>query len=338
MIRRLLRFGLLHAMRLASLLLALSIVSFLLVRLAPIDPVQAYVGADLLKVSEQQREEIAAYWGLDKPLPQQYLAWGGAVLRGDLGTSMTYREPVASVIADRFWPSLALMASAWLLSSVIGFAAGAIAAMNRDRWPDRLIQWYCYTLAATPAFWLGLLLLMVFSVWLGWFPLALSVPAGVPADQVTLADRMSHMLLPAIVLSISGIASVALHTRSKLSDVLDSPYVLYARARGERGLQLFWRHGLRHAALPAVTLQFAAFGELFGGAVLVEQVFSYPGLGQATVQAGVRGDVPLLLGMVLCSACFVFAGNLLADLIAQLLDPRLGQGGEGHEASMAKDE
>lgn len=332
MMCRLLRFGLIKTARLAWLLLAISVVSFLLVRLAPIDPVQAYVGADLLKVGDQQREQIAAYWGLDKPLPQQYRAWASAVLRGDLGTSMTYRAAVADVIAERFWPSLALMASAWLLSGVIGFIAGATAAMNRDRWLDRVIRWSCYTLAATPAFWLGLLLLMIFAVWLDWLPLGLSVPPGVAAEQVTLADRLRHMLLPTAVLSVSGIASIALHTRQKLSDVLDSPYVLYARSRGERGLQLFWRHGLRNIALPAIMLQFASFSELFGGAVLVEQVFSYPGLGQATVQAGLRGDVPLLLGIVLFTACFVFVGNLIGDLLVQFIDPKLREGGGGHEA------
>ena len=120
---------------------------------------------------------------------------------------------------------------------------------------------------------------------------------------------------------------MALHTRQKLIDVLESDYVLFARARGEHGLVLFWRHGLRNIALPAITLQFASFSELFGGAVLAEQVFSYPGLGQATVEAGLRGDVPLLLGIVIFSAIFVFVGNLIADLIYHVVDPRTRRGG-----------
>ncbi len=134
------------------------------------------------------------------------------------------------------------------------------------------------------------------------------------------------MTLPALTLSVIGIAPIALHTRQKLLDVLASDYILFARARGERGFWLFWRHGLRAVALPAVTLQFTGFSELFGGAVLAEQVFSYPGLGQATVEAGLRGDVPLLLGIVLFSAVLVFTGNTVADLIYRAIDPRIREG------------
>ncbi len=313
--------------RLATMLTAVCIISFALVRLSPIDPVQAYVGTDLLHVGPEQRAEIAAYWGLDKPPAEQFIRWLRALLGGDMGTSMIYRESVAAVIGDRFAHSIALMASAWLLSGAIGFAAGVAAAAKCNSWIDRGIQWYCYTLASTPTFWLGLLLLMVFAVWLGWFPVGLAVPAGVSADEVMLSDRIRHMVLPALTLSVVGIAPVALHTRQKLLDVLDSDYALFARARGEKGFGLIRRHGLRNIALPAITLQFASLSELFGGAVLAEQVFSYPGLGQATVEAGVRGDVPLLLGLVLFSAVFVVAGNQLADLIYRVVDPRVREGG-----------
>jgi len=163
-------------------------------------------------------------------------------------------------------------------------------------------------------------------VWLGWLPVGLGVPAGVAAEDVSLLDRVRHLVLPAMTLSVVGVANVALHTRQKLSEVLASDYVLFARARGESGFTLFARHGLRNIALPAITLQFASFSELFGGAVLAEQVFSYPGLGQATVEAGLRGDVPLLLGLVLFSAMFVLAGNLAADGLYRLVDPRIREG------------
>ncbi|MCR3923417.1 MAG: ABC transporter permease, partial [Firmicutes bacterium] len=193
---------------------------------------------------------------------------------------------------------------------------------------DRWVQMYCLTLASTPTFWLGLLLLIVFSVSLGWFPIGLGVPAGVLAEDVTLANRLYHLILPALTLSILGVANVALHTRQKLLEVLRSDYVLLARARGEKETTILWRHGLRNIALPAITIQFASLSELFGGSVLAEQVFSYPGLGQATVQAGLRGDVPLLLAIVLFSAIFVFSGNLLADLIYRVVDPRIRLGGD----------
>ena len=214
------------------------------------------------------------------------------------------------------------MLTAWALSGIIGFAMGVMAAMKKNTFVDRIITWYCYTLASTPTFWMGLLILIVFAVWLGWFPIGLGVPAGVLAEDVSITDRIKHLILPALTLSIVGVANVALHTRQKLIEVLASDYVLFARARGEHGFVLFWRHGLRNIAMPAITLQFASFSELFGGAVLAEQVFSYPGLGQATVEAGLRGDVPLLLGIVIFSTLFVFVGNLLADFIYQFVDPR----------------
>lgn len=321
--RNLARFLIGKAIRLASLLAAISVISFLLVSRSPIDPTQAYIGADMMRVSPEQRAQIAEYWGLDKPPAERFIQWGSALLSGDMGTSMIYREPVADVIRERFLSSLALMLTAWILSGLIGFIAGAVAGMKQNTWIDRLIKWYCYTLASTPAFWLGLVLVIVFSVWLGWFPVSLGVPAGVLAENVTLGDRIYHMILPALTLSVIGISNIALHTRQKLIDVLSSDYMLFARARGERGFGLFWRHGLRNIAIPAITLQFTAFSELFGGAVLAEQVFSYPGLGQATVEAGLRGDVPLLLGVVLFSAVFVFAGNAIADLIYRFVDPRM---------------
>ncbi|WP_281247256.1 ABC transporter permease [Domibacillus mangrovi] len=316
-------FLLLKSVRMATLLVAICFISFLLIKNSPIDPIQAYIGADMLKVGPEQREKIAEHWGLDQPIIVQFVSWGSALLTGDLGTSMIYRRPVAEIIHERFLHSFVLMITAWVLSGIIGFAMGVISAMKKDTWVDKFIKWYCYTLASTPTFWLGLLMLIVFAVWLGWFPVGLGVPAGVLAENVTIADRIHHLILPAMTLSVIGVANVALHTRQKLLDVLASEYVLFARARGEHGFGLFWRHGLRNVAMPAITLQFAAFSELFGGAVLAEQVFSYPGLGQATVEAGLRGDVPLLLGLVICSALFVFVGNVIADLIYYVLDPRI---------------
>ena len=313
---------LLKSIRMATLLVAICFIAFLLIKNSPIDPVQAYIGADMLKVGPEQRERIAEYWGLNQPIMAQFWNWGSALLTGDMGVSMIFRRPVLEVISERFFPSLALMLTAWALSGIIGFAMGVMAAMKKNTLVDRIITWYCYTLASTPTFWMGLLILIVFAVYLGWFPIGLGVPAGVLAEDVSITDRIKHLILPALTLSIVGVANVALHTRQKLIEVLASDYVLFARARGEHGFVLFWRHGLRNIAMPAITLQFASFSELFGGAVLAEQVFSYPGLGQATVEAGLRGDVPLLLGIVIFSTLFVFVGNLLADVIYQFVDPR----------------
>ncbi|WP_093107839.1 ABC transporter permease [Salimicrobium album] len=313
-------------MRLAVLLVAVSAFSYILVNNSPIDPVQSYIGADMTKVSPEQRANIAEYWGLNEPPVQQLFQWGKNLLQGDMGTSLIYRDPVAGVIAERFLASLALMSVAWVLSGLFGFTFGVIAGMNEGSWMDKLIKGYCFTLASTPAFWLGLLLLMLFSVWLGWLPIGFGTPAGILAEEVTFSDRLRHLILPGLTLSIVGLANIALHTRQKLVEVMNSEYVRFARAKGEDGLTLLRRHGLRNISLPAISLHFASFGELFGGAVLAEQVFSYPGLGQAVVEAGLGGDVPLLLGIVLCSTVFVFAGNTAADVLYKTIDPRMRRG------------
>lgn len=312
--------------RLALLLGTLSAVSFALVSLSPFDPVNAYVGADMLLVGPEQRALIAERWGLNDPPVQRYLRWLGRVVRGDLGTSAIYRQPVARVIGQRFLASLGLMGMAWVISGVLGFGLGVLAGARAGSPFDRLVRWFAYIMAATPTFWLALLLLIVFSVALKWTPLCCAAPPGVPAQEVTWLQRLHHLLLPAATLSILGTANVALHTRQKLIGVLNSDYALFARAQGETPRGVVWLHGLRNIALPAITLQFASLSELFGGSVLAEQVFAYPGLGQATTQAGLRGDVPLLLGIVLFSAVFVFTGNTLADLVYRALDPRIRLG------------
>ena len=313
--------------RMASLLFAICLISFFLIKNSPIDPVQAYVSGDMLSVGPEQKQKIAEYWGLNQPARIQFVNWAKALLKGDLGISMIYRRPVFEIIRERFFNSIILMLSAWILSGALGFILGSLAALKKDSWFDRIVKWYCYTLVSVPTFWLGLLLMMVFPVWLGWFPIGLSVPPGILAGEVTLINRLSHLVLPTVTLSLAGLANVALHTRQKLIEVLASEHILFARARGIEGFPLFWQYALRNIAVPGITIQFAAFSELFGGVILAEQVFSYPGLGQATVQAGLSGDTALLLGLVIFSTFFVFTGNLIADLLYYILDPRTRESG-----------
>ena len=242
---------------------------------------------------------------------------------GNFGVSTIFNEPVLSVIGKRFITSFWLMALAWSLSGALGFGLGLIAGAREDTLLDRSIRLYAYTMASTPTFWVGMILLMIFSVSLGWTPVCCAWPPGLSAEQATLWQRLHHLLLPAITLSLIGIAQITLHTREKTIEALRSDYSIFARAQGESTIGIVFRRALRNVALPAVTLQFASLGELFGGAVLAEQVFAYPGLGRTTVEAGIRGDIPLLLGIVLFSTIFVFTGNFMADLIYHLVDPRL---------------
>ena len=313
-----------HIVRFALLMSAVGLVVFALVSMSPIDPVQANVGqAAYVNMSEAKRAQLASYWGGDVPFWERFANWAGALLQGDMGTSLRFNAPVSEVIAHRAANSLALMGIAWLLSGVLGFALGVAAGARRGGVLDRVVRSYCFLLASTPTFWLGLLILMVFAVQLGWFPIGFSVPIGVSAVDVTLADAAHHLVLPALTLSVTGVANIALHTREKVVDVLESDYVRFARARGESELSVIMHHGLRNVALPAVTLQCAFISEIFGGSVLVEQVFSYPGLGQAAVTAGLGGDVALLAGIALVSAALVFGGNLLANILYGVLDPRM---------------
>lgn len=321
---KLARFLLGKSIRLLLLLLTVSVLSFILVKLSPIDPVNAYVGSDMNLIGPEQRERIAEKWGLNDPPMEQYLRWLDNLVHGDLGTSSIYKYSVGQVIRERFAASLWLMLAAWMISGVLGFILGVIAGARRGSWIDKAISVYSYTLASAPTFWLALVLLVVFSVWLGWTPIGGSKPFGV--EDATLWQRLHHLILPAMALSVLGIANVTMHTRQKLIEVLESDYVLFARAQGESLFGTVWRHGLRNISLPAITLHFALLSELFGGAVLAETVFSYPGLGRATGEAGLRGDVPLLLAIVLFATIFVFVGNTIADLLYRQVDPRIRVG------------
>ena len=310
------------------LLFCTSIVAFVLIKASPVDPLQANVGqAALGSMSAEQMEKLEAYWGTNASPVRQYLAWITDFLKGDMGISLLYRQPVSQVIAVRMANSLPLLVCAWVLSGILGVLLGAVAGMRRQTWWDRLIRGYSLLISDTPAFWIAMLFLILFGVWLGWFPIGMSVPIGVTASEVTLADRLSHFVLPALTLSLTGTANITLHTREKMIEVMDSDYMLFARAGGEHGFGFFRRHGLRNILLPAITLQAASIGELIGGSVLVEQVFSYPGLGQAAVQAGLGSDMPLLMAVTLICAALVAAGNLIADLLYGIIDPRIRKGG-----------
>ena len=325
---RLLRILVKNSIKIITLLLAVSIVSFTLVSISPIDPVQQYLLGLGTAVSPEKRAELEQYWGVDKPPVERYMIWLNELLHGNMGESSIYRRPVAQIIAERFVNSFALMLCAWILAGLIGFALGCVMGMYHDRMPDKILKKICYVLSSVPTFWLGLLLLLIFSVWLGWFPIGFSSPIGVTSGNVTIRQKLHHLILPAFTLSLMSFSNIALHTRQKLIDVLNSEYVLFARARGEGKWTVLRRHGLRNILLPALTLQFASFAELFGGSVLAENVFSYPGLGSAVSAAGLQGDVPLLLGITLFSALFVCVGNMIADVLYCVIDPRIREVGE----------
>ena len=316
-----------NLIRIGVLLTLVSAAAFFLVSVSPLDPLKTNVGqAALGSMSPEQIAKLEEYWGVNTPPVARFTAWAGDFIRGDKGVSLLYRQPVSRVIAVKLSNSLWLMAVAWMVSGLVGILLGVVAGANRGRTVDRVISGYALITASTPAFWLALVLLMVFAVWLKVLPIGLSVPIGVEASGVTLGDRIVHAILPALTLSITGISNIAMHTREKMAQVMDSDYILFARARGDSKWTMIRRHGLRNIILPAMTLQFASISEIFGGSVLVEQVFSYPGLGQAAVTAGLGGDITLLLGITVISAAIVFAGNFTANLLYGVVDPRIRSG------------
>lgn len=313
--------------RVVLLIFAVSVVSFLLLVISPIDPIDAHFSG--LSVTEEQKAAMAAFWQFDKPPVERYCIWAADLLQGNWGISFLYNEPVINAIAEKFQETLLLMLLSWVLAGLVGFFFGIVSGVYEGTWIDKIINGFSLLCVSIPTFWLGIVVLFIFAVELQWFPFALSTPIGKIGADVTWAERLHHVVLPALTLAVTGVSAITLHTRQKMIDCLGSNYMLFAEARGETLWQRVLRHGLRNVMIPAITLHFASFAELFGGAILTEVVFSYPGLGSAVTLAGLRGDVPLLLGISFFSAIFVFVGNLIANILYAVVNPEIRKG--GHE-------
>ncbi len=314
-------------LRLTSVLFAISIICFVLMAFSPLDPLLQYLGGESAVVSGEKAQKITAELGLDQPYHIQYFRWIKKLFSGDFGYSSIYEYPVISIIKEKAGASMLLLFVSWLITGILGFTFGVIAALKEGKIADRIIKIYALAMASAPPYWVGLLLVMFFSIYLGWFPVGLSASINASRTQASFADVLSHLFLPALTLSLSGIAQMTLHVRQKLLDIFSTDYILFAKSRGEKTLMLFKNHGFRNVLLPAVTIQFSSLGEIFGGSTLVEKVFSYPGLGSAIVVAGIKGDIPLLLGISLISSVFIFVGNFIADILCYFIDPRISRGG-----------
>lgn len=309
--------------RILLLLVLISAVSFGILVNSPVDALQEQLGGTATTLSPEQKEKIIKSLELDKPPSERYKNWGLSLLQGNFGHSIVYNQPVLKLMQERFADTFFLMAFAWILSGVIGLFLGIIAAIKQGTWLDKVIKTYCMILASSPKFWLGLLFLMFFAGYLKLFPIGLTGPIGELRANVSWSTQIYHMILPALTLSFVSLADIAMHTRVKLIEVLQSDYILFARANGKSMNQIIHQHALRNILLPAVTLQFLSFSELFGGAVFIEQIFSYPGLAGLVQEAALKGDMALLLGIVLISAVWIFAGNFIADVLYLIIDPRI---------------
>ncbi|QSB14686.1 ABC transporter permease [Natronosporangium hydrolyticum] len=302
------------------ILLAVAAFTFALAQLSPRDPVQSYATVQS-PLSDQTAAEIEAAWGLDQPVHLQFWHWLSNLARGDFGNSrLLAGQPVLSEIGARLLPSAILIGVALLLVLIGGLVLGVTAAAFRDRWPDRIVRTLCYVNLAAPSFWLGLLGIWLFSVTLGWLP-----PGGMTDPRALdppLVD-LRHLVLPALTLAAAQHAWFTLYVRNTLLEVRRADYVQFAEASGVRRTVVLFRHALPNALLPFLTLTGAHLAELIGGAVLAETIFGWPGVGQLTVQAALAVDLPLLLAITLFGTVLVVLGNLTADLLYRVADPRV---------------
>ncbi|MFJ3881118.1 ABC transporter permease [Streptomyces sp. NPDC090077] len=303
-------------------LLAVTFGVFAVAALSPFDPVKAYAGTAGLTASQAELDQLRANLGVDRPFPAQWWDWLASALTGDLGDSAVMRQPVADVIAERVGWSALLAASAFAVAVLLGTLLGVLAARRRGGPLDRAATGLAYTLEAAPPFWLGLLAVWFFSVRLGALPSGGLTDAA--DDTVTLAGVASHLVLPALVLGLSQLPWFYLYVRQGVADALDEDPVRGARARGLSDRRVLLGHALRSGTLPVLTLVGSRVPELITGALLVETVFSWPGIAAATVTAATSVDFPLLAALTVLATAAVLAGNLLSDLLYGLADPRVG--------------
>ncbi|MDO8982500.1 ABC transporter permease [Cypionkella sp.] len=292
---------------LVPVFLAVSLVIFLILHFIPGDPID-----NLLKVgsSPEARAQMEARYGLDQPLPVQYGIWLSKVMQGDLGTAIVARRPVSDLILQALPHSLRLGGFALLFSSVVGVGLGVLAALNRDKWPDKAIMGGVLLGSTMPSFWLGLILMLIFSVWLGWFP-------------VSGARSASALVLPVLTIGLGGTALVARITRIAMIEASGRDFVTLLHAKGLSPLRIQLRHVLRHALIPVVTILALRIGWILGGAVTVEVVFARPGLGTLLIKSLSQHDYPVVQACLLMLAMAVMLGTLLGDILQAAMDPRV---------------
>jgi len=289
------------------ILLGVSVVTFGLTFIIPADPVAMIAGRNS---TPAVREQIRHQLGLDRPLPEQYASYLGRLVQGDLGKSYARKSDVGALIASRLPPTLLLMLAAIVAELLIGVPAGIYAASRRGRLGDKIAMALSFASVSTPHFVLGLTLLYLFAYLLSWLPLG-----GY--------GSFSHLILPALTLGLAGGGWYSRMMRSSMIEVLRNDYIRTARAKGMPEWRVILKHGLRNAFLPIIAMIGLDVGIFMSGVVVVENVFGWPGIGQLMWQAIQSLDIPIIMGVTIVAACFIVLGNLIADMIAPLIDPRI---------------
>jgi peptide/nickel transport system permease protein len=302
---------------LVPVLAGVSIIVFMVLHLSPGDPVEIMLGT---QATQEDRTRLRADLGLDQPLHVQYVRWLGHVARGDLGRSLFMRRPVLGEVLGRLQATLILTGTALLLSTTLGIALGVLSATRPNSLLDRVSAMASLFGASMPSFWLGIVLMVVFALRLGWLPAS---GMYAPYGGGDLRDLLAHLALPAVTLAAASVTIIARLTRATMLETLGQDYIRTARAKGvvERGVVL--RHGLKNAMIPIITVVGVQAGYLLGGAVLTETVFAWPGVGTLMVQGILARDFPLVQGCVLVVALSFVLVNLAVDLLYALFDPRI---------------
>jgi len=302
------------------LLWLVSMIAFAILHLAPGGPLSQFLATGTL--GPEDIERLMAQYGLNRPLPLQYLDWAGNLLSGDWGRSYRDDLPVLTKIGMHVGPTLELMISSTLLAMLIGGMIGILGAVRRYSFFDHLATIGAMVALSIPTFWFGLAVIYVFSVNLGWLPAGGRETIG----DGSVLDRMQHLMLPCIVLALVSTAVWSRYMRSSMLDVINQDYIRTARSKGVAPVRILIHHALRNALLPMITITGLHVSTLLSGALVTETVFTWPGMGRLFLDSVGNRDYPVVMGMLMFTACMVLLGSLLADLLYSVADPRIKVG------------
>lgn len=308
-----------RAVQAVVLLFIVSVVTFILIHSAPGGPAMLS-NPDL---SRDQIEQMSAELNLDDPIWVQYGRWLGNAVQGDLGTSYSAIQPVTSVIRERLPNTAILAATSIILAAALALPLGVMSAMRRNSVFDRAVAGFSFMGTSVPVFWLGIMLIVLFSIRLDWLP---SGGMSTIGEDFSLRDRLSHLILPVAVLSIGNLAELTRYTRSGMISILQEDYMRTARAKGLSELRVISIHGLKNVLIPVVTVLGVMIPRAMGSAAITETVFSWPGMGRLAVESATSRDYPVVLGATLTIAVITIASSLITDLLYGVLDPRVRVG------------
>ena len=301
-------------------LIGISIITFAIARLSPGDPIRLFTFG-IRDFTQEDYLRLMHVYGLDKPIPLQYVDWVTNAVRLNFGESLIYHREAGGMILERLPNTLQLAITALLLQLVIGVPLGVLAALRRGTWVDGAIRVFGVAGHAVPAFWLGQVLIILFAISLRWLPTQGMLTVG--KDQLDILDRAKHLLLPAFVLALTGIANYSRILRTETLDVLGQDFIRTAHAKGLRERVVVYVHALRNSLIPVVTALGGILATLVGGALVIEQVFSWPGIGQFTFQAAIAKDYPIVQAGVMIASTLLVVSYVLRDITYAIVDPRI---------------